>query len=141
MSFNTVRAGLESRLKTWAAARVPPLSVAWENVKFDPPANKPYLRVDFLPASTISHDLEGRHREWNGIMQVSVFLPAGDGPFMVDGDILPALDALFSPGVGFVYQGVRIRALQPVDRAAALPQADRTMIPLSVRYHAQTYLG
>lgn len=141
MSFNTVRAGLESRVKTWAAAQTPPVPIAWEGIKFDPVPGVPYLRVDILPATTLSNDLAGEHREWNGIMQVSVLIPQGQGPYFVDGVVLPGLDALFSPGVGFVYQGIRIRALQPVDRAGALQETDRNRVPLSIRYHAQVYLG
>ncbi|MEE4465711.1 phage tail terminator-like protein, partial [Azotobacter chroococcum] len=77
MSNRLIRSLYEQRLAAWAAARS--LPVAWQNVPFTPPASGIYLRAFLLPADTDSLDLEGAHRLYTGVFQISIVAPNGNG--------------------------------------------------------------
>lgn len=55
------------------------VQVAWENIAFTPPQDKPYLRLFVLPAATQSIDLEAQLQTYRGILQVNVVAMAGGG--------------------------------------------------------------
>lgn len=50
MSNKLCRQAIETRLATWAAARVPALPIAFENAPFTPVTGATYLRAFLLPA-------------------------------------------------------------------------------------------
>lgn len=130
---------LESRLAAWAAARTPPMPVAWPNVHFKPPANQVFVAAHHLRAPARSHDLGGQHRQWGGIFQITVSLPAGTGAAAA-GQIAAELETVF-PMVPprSTAQGAVVTVLQPVSTGPVLPDGERTTVPLSVRYTAQVY--
>jgi hypothetical protein len=55
------------------------VQVAWENIPFTPPQDKPYLRLFVLPAATQSIDFEAQLQIYRGILQVNVVAMAGGG--------------------------------------------------------------
>lgn len=68
---------LESRVAVFAKAQG--VQVAWENIPFTPPQDKPYLRLFVLPAATQSIDLAAQAKTYRGILQVNVIAMAGSG--------------------------------------------------------------
>ncbi|MFB0711472.1 DUF4128 domain-containing protein [Buttiauxella noackiae] len=68
---------LESRVAVFAKAQG--VQVAWENIPFTPPQDKPYLRLFVLPAATQSIDLAAQLQTYRGILQVNIVAMAGGG--------------------------------------------------------------
>lgn len=134
MTQAIIREAFETRLKTWADARTPAIPVAWENVKFDPPAGR-YCRAFLLPARTQSVALSRVDREYKGIFQVSFYMNIGNGPSTVEG-LIASLDAAFAHT--FTQDGLRVWLTAPFSAASAIPEADRYIVPVSAQYRANT---
>lgn len=137
MSNAAVRIALESRLGTWAAARIPALPVAWENVPFDPALGASYLRAFLLPADTLSADLEGLHRGYSGLLQVSVAVPINVGPGAAVG-IADELAALFPVNGRYTSGSVTTQITGPASVGPAQQEPHHYVIPVSIRYRADT---
>lgn len=135
MSQAIIRAALEGRLKTWADAE--PVTVAWENVEFNPPTSA-YLRANLLPNDTEMRDLQGRHRGYIGIFQVSIVLPIGVGAAAASGWITE-LDTLFSTETPITVGSVRIYITRPMSAAPALQDEGRYIVPVSCEYRSSVY--
>lgn len=137
MSQQKIRAALEGRLKTWAAARVPALRVAFENSLFTPVSGETYLRAYVLPADTTSEDLKGDHRAFRGVFQVSITAPINVGPGAAAG-IADELGALFPVNGRYTVTGVTTQIITPASAAGALQVEDRYTVPISIGYRADT---
>jgi len=136
MTTARIRAAFETRLA--ASGIVPATAIAWENRAFTPPApTLPYLRAFLLPAPTTSLTLERTHRQYLGVYQVSVYLPAnqaiGTGQALVD-----QIVALFPVAVPMVQDGLSVWCEEPMSQGSALQDAERLVIPLSAPYQAHT---
>lgn len=68
---------IETKLQQWADAQ--DIAIAFEGVKFTPPASAIYARVKHLPATTFNEFLEGGHKAFVGLWQVSVIGLKGRG--------------------------------------------------------------
>lgn len=80
MSLSTIRAELESRLKTWADAQVPKIPVSYQNVSFTKPANyAPFVECFLLPVPTLNKEITGKRKTMTGLFQVNVWAPKGKG--------------------------------------------------------------
>ena len=137
MSTKAIRAALESRLATWAAARSPALRVTYENVPFSPASGETYLAAYMLPANTATEDLEGTHRGYRGVFQVSIIAPINVGPGAADG-IAAELDALFPVNGRYTSGGVTVQIVSAASVAVAIPDPDRYTAPVSITYRADT---
>lgn len=135
MSTDAIRAALESRLATWAAGQG--LAVAWSGVPFDPPPVT-HLRAHLLPASVDGNDIAGLHREYRGVWQVSVHLPAGTGhgAALVIAD---ALDVAFNPAVPISASGFTLHFASPMSPAPAIEEPGWSVIPVSAHYIAHRF--
>lgn len=138
MSQRRIRQLLEDRLATWAAGRATPLSVAWENVPFDPPAGV-YLRAFLLPAPTLSQTLDGAHRQYTGVFQVSIIAPRNGGPGVAEG-IASELDTLFPNNLRLTIANpaFAVQIISPMSIAGAIQEPDRYTLPVSCQYRADT---
>jgi len=132
MSNVIVRAGFESRLKTWAAAKVPAIPIAYENAPFAPPAGR-YVAAYLMPANTNINTLEGTDREYRGIFQASIIVPANAGSGEAQA-LAAELDALY--GIGFTHGGLRITLIKPMSAANAIQDASGYTVPVSCLYRA-----
>lgn len=138
MSQARIRNILQARLATWAAARVPPLPVFWENVRVAVEPTGEHLRAYVLPATTLSPYIAGEGRTFIGIFQVSIFTPAGTGPKRGE-DIAGALDALFPCNDSFTDAGgLAVQVMTPVSASPAQQDDDFNMVAASFRYQCQT---
>lgn len=133
MSRALIRAALESRLATWAAARVPSLPIAWENAKAAP--TLPYLRVNLLPASTTAPDLAALSRTYRGVFQITVVAPIDIGPALADA-IVGELETLFPAALTLTQSGLSIQITDPASAAPALQDDDSYRVPVSLLYRA-----
>ncbi len=137
MSHKKARAAYEGRLATWAAARSPALLVAYQNKPFTPTADTAYLQAFILPALTDSQDVEGAHRVYQGVFQVSIVAPLNKGPGAADG-IADELAALFVHNARLLVSGLYIQQITPLSVAPALQNAESYTLPCSFTYRADT---
>lgn len=138
MSQDLIRDAFEGRLNTWAKARTPALSVAWQNTKFTRPANAVYLRAYLLPAATISRDAAGDHRQYRGLFQVNVVLPIGSGSRLAE-QIGAELDALFPVNLSMASGPLIVRVRTPVSEGQPSTGDTDHTVPISLGYDVQYY--
>lgn len=141
MSQNRVRKILETRLAAWAASRVPPLPVLWENVRVVTEPAGEHLRAYVMPATTLSPYMAGEGRTFIGIFQVSIFTLAGAGPKRGE-EIAAALDVLYP--CGEIFQdagGLAVQVMAPVSASTAQQDGAFSMVAASFRYESHTTIN
>jgi len=132
MSNKLIRSLLEQRLAAWAAAK--PIPVAWDNVKFTPPAGA-YLRASLLPADTTSIDLAGEHRGYLGLFQVSVYVPLGTGAGAAEA-LADEIAALFPMMLRLQAGAFWLQVTAPASQYPGIPGDTHYMLPVRLRYRA-----
>lgn len=133
MSQALIRAALETPLATWAAAQSPAISVAWENVTFSPGSR--YVRANLLPAQTISLDLLGKHRRYQGLLQVTLVMPQGAGMGATEA-LVSSLEALYPQHAWFTAGGLSVQIVRPMSAASGIPGDGDVSVPVTCRYQA-----
>lgn len=137
MSHATIRKIYEARLKAWAAARVPALRIAYQGVKFVPQTDETYLAAFTLPTSVDSQDLQGAHRLYLGIFQVSIVVPAGKGTGAAEA-IADELAALFPLNLRLSRDGMTVMVYTPVEPGPGISEDATYNVPVSFRYRSDT---
>ena len=132
MSQARIRAAFESRLAAWAQAQG--LPVVWQNAAASLP-HAAHLRAFLLPAQTLCLDLQGKHRGWRGVFQVSVFCPPGTGARQAE-DIAQALDELFPVALRMEQSGLSVQVISPMTARNAIQETDWYSVPVDCRYAA-----
>lgn len=79
MSNAIIRAYMEGKIATWAAAQSPAIPVAYEDVPFTPPATGHYLEVFLMPAATLTATIKGTRGRMIGLFQINLYTRAGQG--------------------------------------------------------------
>ncbi|WKN20810.1 DUF4128 domain-containing protein [Azotobacter vinelandii] len=133
MSTKLIRSLYEQRLAAWASARS--LPVAWQNVKFAPPASGIYLRAFLLPADTDSLDLEGAHRLYTGVFQISIVAPSGQGSGTAE-QLAADLDAEFPLNLRLTSGAFAVQIVSPCSQGPVIQGDTHYMLPVWFRYRA-----
>lgn len=136
MSDALVRAAFETRIDAWAAAQVPPLTVAHENETFTPPAGA-YIRSRLIPAPTQSGTLDGLHRLRRGICQVDLCMPIGAGPG-ASLALSASLDAAFPLTAPMTQSTIKVFLLSPFSPGPAMSEPNHYVVPVSCTYRSDT---
>lgn len=139
MSQKTIRALLEGRLATWAAAHTPVLRGAWENTPFTPASGETYLRPFLLPADTEDQFLSGGHRGYLGVFQISITGPINVGSGAIN-TIAAEIEALFPTGLALTSGSVTVRVTTPPSIAPALQEPSSYTVPVSFTYRADVVI-
>jgi hypothetical protein len=134
VSHKLIRAAYEGRLKTWADARTPALSVAWENRPFTATTGTAYLRAYLLPADTDAPDLAGAVRTYRGVFLVNVVCPINKGSGEAMG-IADELAALFVVNARLT-NTLTVQQVTPCRIAPALQDDTSYVVPVSFQYRA-----
>lgn len=134
MSDRLVRQLYEARLKTWMDARSPSLPIAWENVDFTPPQTGAYLRAFVLRAETTSQDLAGAMRNRQGLFQINIVCPTGNGPGSAEA-IAAEIEALFPNNLRLTNGGFFVQSVSPLRVRPALVD-DRYTVPVDFQWRA-----
>lgn len=134
--ISDIRALLEGRLNTWAAAQTPAIPVAWQNVPFTPPTGR-FLRAWIMPAETGSETLDGAHRRYTGVFQVSVYVAQGTGPGAAE-TIAEAIAALYPMNDVLDTTAIAVQITAPMSIAQGFNSDGRYVVPVSCRYRADT---
>jgi Bacteriophage related domain of unknown function len=133
-----IRSVYEGRLKTWADARVPKLTIAFEDRVFVPPPDgSAYLKAYLLPGNSDSEDLAGAHKSYRGIFQVSVITKSGLGRGPA-GQIADELAALFPNNLALTKTGFTVYVRSPTSNAPAIQSDTTSALPVSFEYRADT---
>lgn len=136
-----IRQLLESRLADWADEQDPPLQVAYQNAKFEPPANAPYLRVYILRAKTTAPDLAGEMRTRLGILQISVVGVEHTGPRQAE-EIAGVLEDLYPANLRLEdEEGFVVQIIEPGSFGPSLPGDGRYIQPISFSYRSDILLS
>ena len=139
MSDAIIRAAIEARLKSWAAAHAPPIPVAYENSGYKPTVGQRYLRGDLLPAETENPSQGGKHKHFHGVYQVSVRVPDGSGT----GDasaLTKAIAVLFERPTTMVRDGINVNILRtPSAAKGGSDGAGFYVVPVSIWYDANDF--
>lgn len=133
-AYTDIRGALVSRLKTLPGL---PSGVVWDNVPFTPTLGSAYYRVALLPAEPSQAALgDDGANEQTGIFQVSLCFPAGTGTKALQGAI-DALCSHFKRGTQLVYNTQEVRVTKTW-AGNLMQETDWVVIPVSIRYYAQT---
>lgn len=135
MSHQKVRGLFQSRLAAWAADKGYPVS--YQNVAFTPQSGQIYLRAFLLPSGTYNDDLAGEQRRFQGIFQVSVVAPAGEGTGYAE-DIISELADLFPLNYSEIVDGLIVQIMTPVEQGPQLTDETEYTTPASFSYRAET---
>ena len=127
--FNDIRAALDTQLATLD------LTIAYENVHYEPVEGSPYVRATLLPTETeqLTLGTTGRDRH-RGLYQVDVMFSAGDSAVTAIPDTIA--DA-FKRGSSFTYNGLTVST-----RSASIDSGRRDagwfIVPVIIQYYATT---
>ncbi|SEL12057.1 Bacteriophage related protein of unknown function [Roseateles sp. YR242] len=140
MSNKIIRAAFETRLAAWAAAQVPPIPVAYENGgDFTPPSDRSrYAHCYLMPVDLDTQTVDMKHLVFEGLFQVTLFMPAGEGNGPTD-DLCESLATTFSPTAPMVRAGLPIFITRPMGRRSGDPEDGYFVVPVSCAYRADTY--
>ena len=140
MSDALIRKAFETRVRSWGLARTPPLPVAFENAPFSKPANGRYARAIVLPGNTTSRDLEGKHREYVGVFQVTLVIRQNVGTADAT-SLAKSLDEAFPTGPPLQQDGLNVWITRPMGAAPAIQEPDSYEVPVSATYKAELFLA
>lgn len=129
MTQALIRSAFESALQTWATGAG--VAVAWESVKFTPAGT--YVRANLLPAPTISLDLLGKHRRYQGIFQVTIVTQDGRGMAPAE-TLLASLETAFPNAGKFTASGLTVQIVRPMSAASPFIADGEVALPCSFRY-------
>lgn len=131
--FLDISAALDGRLNTMTS--VPP--VAWDNDTYEPTIGTLYLRPTNIPGDTLQSTLGDTGQDvTNGIYQVDVFAPLGEGKN--EATVMADLVAdRFKRGTDMVYNS-RTVTVRSVSRQAANTSGGWYQIPVVIVYRAFT---
>lgn len=134
MSLALVRRALETALATFATTNS--LTVAWENVTFDPPdPGTNYIRANLLPATTVSLGPGQTHRGYRGVFQVTLCLAQGSGPATAQ-SLAALLDAAFTTAAPLSAGGVTVYITRPMSAGPAFNDPGLYVVPVDCEYQA-----
>ena len=105
----SIYADIQSNVEMYLKANFTGYTICWDNIKFDPPSNVPWVRPTFLFAESFREEMTGlanTGQKFSGILDIQVFVPIGSATHLVYkiGDTLLALfnETIISGVVFFV---------------------------------------
>lgn len=118
-----------------AVLSLSPLDTEFENQPFDPPSGEPYQRITFLPASPDDPTYAGGMVRENGLLQVDLCYPKGDGagPAVMQAE---TLRAALVRGVTHVQNATTVQFSRTATIFPAKIDADRFIVTLRWTYFA-----
>tara|TARA_S200002703_G_scaffold132666_1_gene120543 strand:+ start:2575 stop:2982 length:408 start_codon:yes stop_codon:yes gene_type:complete len=128
-NFNDIQSALDNRLNTLSGG----YDIAWSNIKYEPAGDETFLSPNFIPEETLQVGLGANGKdETNGIYQIDVVYPAGQGRSTVPDSIADH----FKRGTVMTYNSVSVR-VRSVSIEQAITEGAYHFVPVSVNF--QTY--
>ena len=138
MTATTAEAKIASALlaKAEQVAGVLALPLAFPGVAFKPTVNAPFLQVSVMPNMADATGIEfGAPINHQGMLQISVFWPAGQGE-VKPRDMAGRVIAAFARGTRIQGDGIEVRIERQPEAASVLTQSDRLQVPVTIRWRA-----
>lgn len=128
----SIRSELETRLKTFADAQVPPIPIAWEGQPFTPPKDGAFFEVKMLAPISSSSNVAASNTRTRGNFQINVVDRDGVGSKRIE-DLVDQVIALYPmlPKTGTV------SVEQPPQKSAAILLLDKRIIAVTVNYRQE----
>lgn len=131
-----VRAVLEQRLHAWNATRLEPLAIVSQNSRATP--GETYLAVFLLPVGVRSQDLEGTHRVYEGIFQINIVTPAGEGPGLAE-DLIQELGTLYPVNLRLIGEEATVTTIiTPMSPGSSISEPNAYTQPVSCQVRSDT---
>lgn len=133
---STVRKVLEQRLRSWNELLGQSLPIVWQNSPEGP--GETYLAAYLLPVGVRSLDLKGAHRVYEGIFQISIVTPVGDGPGLAE-ELVKEMDNLFPVNLRLTNtDGTVVTIITPMSPAVSISEAHSYTQPVSCQVRSDT---
>lgn len=138
MSEATLVKLIETKLQQWADTQ--DIKIAFEGVRFTPPAEATYARIDHLPATTTNAFLEGGHKALTGLYQVGLIGLKGKGLGPLR-ELAATLSTAFPAQLVLTSGTFRVQITTPISIGPKVddPEGSKTarvMLPCSFGYRA-----
>ncbi len=128
--FNDIQAALDNRLNTFSGG----YDVAWPNIRYEPSGTATFLSPNFIPEETLQVGLGANGKdETNGIYQIDVVYPAGQGRSSVPDSVADH----FKRGTVMTYNSINVR-VRSVSVAQAITEGAYHFVPVSVSFQSYT---
>lgn len=128
MSVPTIRAALESRLKSWADTQGIP--IAFQNMAFTK-GSVPFLEAILIPNQTLNRDVAAAHERHLGFFQVNCWAPRGTGMGQAEA-LASSVKALYPvvPKTG----SVSVESPPKIDQALPDSSGAWVIVPVLIQY-------
>lgn len=134
MSQARVRNLFQTALKQYADAKG--IRVAFDNVQMTPRANEVYLVSHLLPSSTATQTLNGDHKRFLGVMQITVVTPSGTATAKSD-EIATELQDIFTIFKRYTDStGFTVTVMTPLNVPEGKVQNGGWIVPCYFNYRA-----
>ncbi len=136
MSQARVRNLFQTALSQYATTKN--IRVAFDNVQFKPQANEVYLVSHLLPSSTATQTLEGDHKRFLGVMQITIVTPSGTATAKSD-EIANDLQEMFTIFKRYTdSEGFTVTVMTPLNVPEGKVQNGGWIVPCYFNYRADT---
>lgn len=134
MTDAVIQSAIEGRLKAWAQAQTPPISIAFQNTSYTPVTGQRYMRGFLMPANTLNPSQGGEHKHYHGMYQVSVYTAEGTGTGEAS-SITKAITELFKCPTTIPKNGLNVRINRTPATAQGMSDGDGFwMVPVTIWY-------
>lgn len=134
MSQARVRNLFQTALKQYADAKG--LRVAFDNVQMTPRANEVYLVSHLMPSSTATQTLNGDHKRFLGVYQITVVTPSGTATAKAD-EIATELQDIFTIFKRYTDStGFTVTVMTPLNVPEGKVQNGGWIVPCYFNYRA-----
>jgi hypothetical protein len=129
MSQARIRNLFDTRVREWTLSRRTQIPIVVQNVGSSVP-NTLHIQLFMLPAPTLSADLEGKHRSYNGAYQINIVTRLGAGPGETD-RLVEELEALFPVNLRLTIDQPEfaVQVMTPFSPRPPVPEPDRYTVP------------
>ena len=136
MSQAAIRNLFQTAVSQYAATKG--IRVAFDNIQFTPQTNETYLVSHLMPASTDSRTLEGDHKRFLGVYQITIVTPSGTATANAD-VIASELQATFTVYKRYTNStGFTVVVMSPLNVANGKVQNGGWVVPCYFNYRADT---
>jgi len=136
MSQARVRNLFQTALNAYATTKN--IRVAFDNVQMVPRANETYLVSHLLPSSTATQTLNGDHKRFLGVYQITIVTPSGKATAQSD-EIASELQEIFTIFKRYTdSDGFTVTVMTPLNVPEGKVQNGGWIVPCYFNYRADT---
>lgn len=135
MSDSKIRKAFNDIVRGYGASKG--WQVQLENSVITPSSNQPYLKTNLGAITPKSITLGGDHKSYQGVFQVQIVIPAGEGTGRVT-TIIDELQALFPVYGRIPYGEHKVVVMTPIAILPGITEDGNFITPVSFTYRSDT---